>query len=318
MEMIETKEAAERYLLVACDTGDSAETEESLKELAELVKTAGGVAVSHLVQPREKPNPGYYVGTGKAEEIKNLIEPLELDGIVCDDELTPAQHQNLAELLGCKVIDRTVLILDIFAMRAQSAEGKCEVELAQLIYRSAHLKGLGTSLSRLGGGIGTRGPGETKLESDRRAIRRRIDALKGELEDIRLHRERTRKKRQGGDVKTAALVGYTNAGKSTLLNKLTDAGIYADDALFATLDTTTRSLELPKGSRILLTDTVGFIKKLPHALIKAFRSTLEEVLEADLICHVADASNPQLLRQAETVRETLKSLGAEGIPQFLI
>ncbi|MDO4804530.1 MAG: GTPase HflX [Lachnospiraceae bacterium] len=318
-EMIENREECDRVLLVAVREGGEEECQESLAELAELVRTAGGACVGSVVQARESKHPGTYVGKGKIEEIRAMLEMEDINCIVCDDELTPAQYNNLTEALQVKIIDRTMLILDIFAGRARTAEGKIQVELAQLRYRSARLLGLGRSLSRQGGGIGTRGPGEKKLEMDRRLIGKRISVLKEELEEVTRHRDLIRGKRMSGiGPKTAAIVGYTNAGKSTLLNYLTGAGILAEDALFATLDPTTRAVELPDGNEILLTDTVGFIRKLPHHLIEAFRSTLEEAACADLILHVVDASNPRMDHQMEVVYETLVKLGAGDKPVYTL
>ena len=270
--------------------------------------------MGRVIQNREQIHPGTYVGKGKLEEIKDLLWETEADGIICDDELTPAQLGNLRDELNTKVMDRTLVILDIFASRASTSEGKIQVELAQLKYRQSILTGYGTSLSRLGGGIGTRGPGEKKLEMDRRLIKSRIAQLNRELKDVKRHREVTREQRSRNHVPVVAVVGYTNAGKSTLLNKLTGAGILAEDKLFATLDPTTRGLKLPSGQEILLTDTVGFIRKLPHHLIEAFRSTLEEAKYADMILHVVDASNPQMERQMYTVYETLYQLGVQEKP----
>ncbi len=309
--MILTEEAKEKFLLVGIGEQDGDDTEDSLEELAELVETAGGEAVGAIVQKRERVHPGTYVGKGKVEEIREIIWETKADGIVCDDELTPAQLRNLAELLNVKIMDRTLVILDIFAMRASTSEGKIQVELAQLKYRASRLTGMGKSMSRLGGGIGTRGPGEKKLEMDRRLIGSRISQLKRELEEVRRHREITRGQRMKNKIPVAAIVGYTNAGKSTLLNTLTDAEVLEENMLFATLDPTTRLLELSAKQRILLTDTVGFIRKLPHHLIEAFRSTLEEAKYADYIIHVVDASNPQADKQMHIVYETLRSLGVE-------
>lgn len=306
--MILTEEAKEKFLLVGIGEQDGDDTEDSLEELAELVETAGGKAVGAIVQKRERVHPGTYVGKGKVEEIREIIWETKADGIVCDDELTPAQLRNLAELLNVKVMDRTLVILDIFAMRASTSEGKIQVELAQLKYRASRLTGMGKSMSRLGGGIGTRGPGEKKLEMDRRLIGNRISQLKRELEEVRRHREITRGQRMKNKIPVAAIVGYTNAGKSTLLNTLTDAEVLEEDMLFATLDPTTRLLELSAKQRILLTDTVGFIRKLPHHLVEAFKSTLEEAKYADIILHVVDASNPQMDAQMHTVYETFRSL----------
>lgn len=308
-ELIELKEIEERVILVAVSTEDENDTKASLNELEELVKTAGAVTVDKIIQNRESIHPGTYLGKGKIEEIKDRIWELDATGIVCDDELSPAQLRNLEVALDTKIMDRTMVILDIFASRATTREGKIQVELAQLKYRSARLVGLRSSLSRLGGGIGTRGPGEKKLEMDRRLIHDRIGMLKADLEDVKRHREVVRQQRDKNHVPTAAIVGYTNAGKSTLLNRLTDAGILAEDKLFATLDPTTRNLSLPGGQQILLTDTVGFIRKLPHHLIEAFKSTLEEAKYSDIILHVVDCSNPQMDMQMYVVYETLRELG---------
>ncbi len=308
-ELIELKEIEERVILVAVSTEDENDTKASLDELEELVKTAGAVTVDKIIQNRERIHPGTYLGKGKIEEIKDRIWELDATGIVCDDELSPAQLRNLEEALDTKIMDRTVVILDIFASRATTREGKIQVELAQLKYRSARLVGLRSSLSRLGGGIGTRGPGEKKLEMDRRLIHDRIGMLKADLEDVKRHREVVRQQRDKNHVPTAPIVGYTNAGKSTLLNRLTDAGILAEDKLFAYLDPTTRNLSLPGGQQILLTDTVGFIRKLPHHLIEAFKSTLEEAKYSDIILHVVDCSNPQMDMQMYVVYETLRELG---------
>lgn len=308
-ELIELKEIEERVILVAVSTEDEKDTQASLNELEELVKTAGAVTVDKIIQNRERIHPGTYLGKGKIEEIKDRIWELDATGIVCDDELSPAQLRNLEEALDTKIMDRTMVILDIFASRATTREGKIQVELAQLKYRSARLVGLRSSLSRLGGGIGTRGPGEKKLEMDRRLIHDRIGMLKADLEDVKRHREVVRQQRDKNHVPTAAIVGYTNAGKSTLLNRLTDAGILTEDKLFATLDPTTRNLSLPGGQQILLTDTVGFIRKLPHHLIEAFKSTLEEAKYSDIILHVVDCSNPQMDMQMYVVYETLRELG---------
>lgn len=311
MELYELKEEQERVVLVGVQTQDGDDTEESLKELEELVKTAGAVSVGTVIQSREAIHPGYYVGTGKLEEIRMAADAYHATGIVCDDELSPSQMNNLERELGLKIMDRTVVILDIFAARANTSEGKIQVELAQLRYRAARLNGLGTSMSRLGGGIGTRGPGEKKLEMDRRLIKARISQLKKELEQVKRHRELLREGRKRENIKTAAIVGYTNAGKSTLLNTLTDACVLEEDKLFATLDPTTRVLELPGKQKIYLTDTVGFIRKLPHHLIEAFKSTLEEAKYADFIIHVVDASNPQMEEQMYVVYETLQELGVQ-------
>ena len=314
MALYDLKEEQERVILVGVSTGDHDDTEQSLDELGDLVKTAGAVPVGKVIQNREAMHPGTYVGKGKIEEIKELLWELDATGIVCDDELSPAQMNNLTELLETKVMDRTLVILDIFAGRASTSEGKIQVELAQLRYRQSQLTGAGKALSRLGGGIGTRGPGEKKLEIDRRLIKDRIAQLNRELKDVKRHRELTREQRQRNHVPVVAIVGYTNAGKSTLLNTLTDAGILEEDQLFATLDPTTRNLKLPSGQEILLTDTVGFIRKLPHHLIEAFRSTLEEAKYADIILHVVDASNPQMDEQMFVVYETLQRLEVMNKP----
>lgn len=303
------QEVEERVILVGVSTGEGDDTEQSLDELEELAKTAGAVTVGRVIQNREQIHPGTYIGTGKIAEVQQLAYEVEATGIICDDELSPAQLKNLEEELDLKVMDRTLIILDIFASRASTSEGKIQVELAQLKYRQARLVGLGSSLSRLGGGIGTRGPGEKKLEMDRRLIKSRIAQLNRELEEVKRHREVARSRRSRQSTAVIAIVGYTNAGKSTLLNTLTGAQVLEEDKLFATLDPTTRILELPSGQEILLTDTVGFIRKLPHHLIDAFRSTLEEAKYADIILHVVDASSPQMDQQMYVVYETLKNLG---------
>ena len=309
--MIQLEEAKERLILVGVSEQDGDDTEDSMEELKELVATAGASVAGMVIQKRETMHPGTYVGKGKVEEIRELLIETQATGIVCDDELSPAQLRNLTDLLDIKVMDRTLIILDIFAMRASTNEGKIQVELAQLRYRATRLTGMGRSMSRLGGGIGTRGPGEKKLEVDRRLIGSRISQLKRELEEVRKHREINRGQRTKSKIPIAAIVGYTNAGKSTLLNTLTDADVLEEDMLFATLDPTTRQLELPGKQQILLTDTVGFIRKLPHHLIEAFKSTLEEAKYADYIIHVVDASNPQADKQMHIVYETLRSLGVE-------
>ncbi len=288
---------------------DAAALEASLDELESLAKTAGAVTVGRLSQAREFVHPGTYIGSGKIEELRELIEETGATGIICDDELSPAQYKNLEDALPVKVLDRTILILDIFATRATTSEGKLQVELAQLKYRMTRLAGFGVDMSRLGGGIGTRGPGEKKIETDRRRIRDRVAQLNRELRDVVRHREVTREKRRRNGETVFAIVGYTNAGKSTLLNSLTGAGVLSEDKLFATLDPTTRALELPSGQRVLLTDTVGFIHKLPHHLVDAFRSTLEEAKYADAILHVVDATSPDRDLQMHVVYETLKDLG---------
>lgn len=308
-ELIDLKELEERVILIAVSTSDDDDdTKESLDELEELADTAGAVTVDKIIQNRESVHPGTYLGKGKIEEVRERVWELGATGVICDDELSPAQLRNLENALDTKVMDRTMVILDIFAAHAVTSEGKIQVELAQLKYRAARLVGLRNSLSRLGGGIGTRGPGEKKLEVDRRLIHDRIGQLKAELEEVKRHREVSRKQRNRNYTLSAAIVGYTNAGKSTLLNKLTGAGILAEDKLFATLDPTTRGMELPSGQQILLTDTVGFIRKLPHHLIEAFRSTLEEARYSDIILHVVDCSNPQMDTQIHIVYETLRKL----------
>ena len=306
MSTYETKEIVEKVILLGVDVGD--DTKESMKELAELVDTAGATVLDSIIQSRERMHPGTYIGKGKIEEVKDRVIELGATGVVCDDELTPAQLRNLEDLLDTKVMDRTMVILDIFAKRATTSEGKIQVELAQLKFSSARLVGLRSSLSRLGGGIGTRGPGEKKLEMDRRLIHERISQLKTELKKVENHRELIRKSRDENLAFNVAIVGYTNAGKSTLLNKLTDANILAEDKLFATLDPTTRKLKLGSGQEILVTDTVGFIRKLPHHLIEAFKSTLEEAKYANLLIHMVDASNEEASSQMLVVYDTLRSL----------
>lgn len=306
--MVETEVQKERVILVGVSEQDGDDTKDSLEELKELVATAGAVTEGMVIQNRERIHPGTYVGTGKVSEIKEMLATTRATGIVCDDELSPAQMKNLEDLLDTKVMDRTLVILDIFAAHASTSEGKIQVELAQLRYSMTRLAGFGRSMSRLGGGIGTRGPGEKKLEMDKRIIRTRISQLKRELAEVKKHREVARGQRMRNHVPVAAIVGYTNAGKSTLLNHLTHAGVLEEDKLFATLDPTTRQLELPGKQQILLTDTVGFIRKLPHHLIEAFKSTLEEAKYADFIIHVVDASNPQADKQMYIVYNTLREL----------
>lgn len=314
MELYDLKQEEERFILVGIQPGGNEPAEESLDELEDLAETAGAAVAGRLIQSRESMHPVTYIGKGKIEELKELIWEQDASGIICDDELSAVQLNNLQQELECKVIDRTLLILDIFAAHAVSGEGKIQVELAQLRYRAARLTGLGNSLSRLGGGIGTRGPGEKKLEMDRRLIRERISRLKQELKAVEQHRELIRARRNKSQIKVAALVGYTSAGKSSIENALTDAGIPEDAMLFSTLDTTTRMLELEGRQKILLTDTVGFIRKLPHHLIEAFKSTLEEARYADIIVHVVDAANPRMDTQMYVVYETLCQLGVEGKP----
>ncbi len=310
-EYFENKEIKESVLLVGISTGAQDDGEASLNELAQLVKTAGAESVGFMIQNRESAHPATYLGKGKIDEVKWKLWETEATGIVCDDELSPAQLRNLEEALDTKVMDRTMVILDIFAARANTKEGKIQVELAQLKFRAVRLVGMRNSLSRLGGGIGTRGPGETKLESDRRLIHQRIGQLKTELEDVKRHRQIARQQRVKSQIPVVAIVGYTNAGKSTLLNKLTDANILAEDKLFATLDPTTRNLKLPGGQELLLTDTVGFIRKLPHQLVEAFKSTLEEAKYSDIILHVVDCSNPWMEMQMYVVYDTLRQLAIQ-------
>lgn len=291
---------------------------EALDELEMLIETAGASAAGRMTQSEQYGHPATYFGTGKLRELSLMVAETGADGIVCDDELSSSQMANLSRELQCKVLDRTLLILDIFAGRAVTMEGKLQVELAQQKYRASHLIGLGKELSRQGGGIGTRGPGEKKLESDKRRIRERITRLKSELAEVRKHRGIRRERREKNGMLTAALVGYTSAGKSTLLNALTDADILTDAMLFSTLDTTTRTLCLPSGRHILLTDTVGFIRKLPHDLIEAFRGTLEEIGEADVIIHVVDEADRLVEQKMRTVYETLRTLGISGQPVMTV
>lgn len=314
MALYEMEDAKERVILVGVQENDAEPEEESLDELAELARTAGAEVAGRLIQKREAMHPVTYIGKGKILELKELLWETDATGIICDDELTSVQLNHLEEELECKIVDRTLLILDIFAGRAVSREGKIQVELAQLKYRAARLVGLRNSLSRLGGGIGTRGPGEKKLEMDRRLIKGRIAQLNRELKEVKRHREVTREQRNRNHLPVVAIVGYTNAGKSTLLNKLTGASVLEEDKLFATLDPTTRGLKLQSKQEILLTDTVGFIRKLPHHLIEAFKSTLEEAKYADIILHVVDASNPQLDEQMHIVYETLQQLEVVNKP----
>lgn len=314
MAVYDTREEKEQFILVGIQWRENELAEESLDELEELAKTAKAAVAGRLIQNREAMHPVTYIGKGKILELKELLWETQADGILCDDELSAVQIHHLQEELECKVIDRTLLILDIFAGRAVSSEGKIQVELAQLRYRAARLTGYGNVLSRLGGGIGTRGPGEKKLEMDRRHIRERISRLKRELKAVEQHRDRLRTQRKNSHMKVAALVGYTSSGKSSIENALTGAGILEDAMLFSTLDTTTRALTLEGTQQILLTDTVGFIRKLPHHLIEAFKSTLEEAKYADILIHVVDASNPQMDTQMYVVYDTLRQLGAEGKP----
>ena len=301
-------EQAEKAMLISTDS------EESLDELASLAETAGAMVITRVIQNRQRPDPATFIGGGKAEELALTCQAMEIDLAILDDELTGAQQRNLENLLGVRVIDRTALILDIFAQRAQSAEGKLQVELAQMKYRLPRLTGMGTVLSRLGGGIGTRGPGETRLEVDRRRIRRRIDDLEGQLKEIKRQRDMRRARREKTGQTTVALVGYTNAGKSTLLNALSGSDVLVEDKLFATLDPVMRQVELPENRSCLVVDTVGFIRKLPHQLVQAFRSTLEEALFADLLVVVSDLSSPNYAQQRATVFEVLNDLGAADRP----
>lgn len=316
--MIELNDIEERVILVGVQQADGDDTEESVKELGELAQTAGAQVVGSVIQNREKIHPGTYIGKGKLDEVRMMLWETDATGIICDDELSPAQLNNLQSELDCKVCDRTLLILDIFARHAVTSEGKLQVELAQLRYRAARLTGLGNSLSRLGGGIGTRGPGEKKLEMDRRLIRTRISHLKQELEEVIRHRELIRAGRKKSEQKIAALVGYTSVGKSAIFKRMTGADVLEDAKLFATLDTTTRCIRLSGKQEVLLTDTVGFIRKLPHHLVEAFKSTLEEVCCADILIHVVDASNPQMEVQMGVVYETLHQLGADDRPVITV
>ena len=294
------------------------DTERSLDELALLVDTAGADEVARVVQRRAAPEPATYIGKGKAAELRELADDLDADTVVFDDELTPAQQFNLEKLLGRSALDRTAVILDIFAQNAHSQEGKAQVELAQLRYRLPRLRGRGTSLSQQAGGIGTRGPGETQLEVDRRRLVRRVHKLESDLRDIARHRDTQRKSQRRSRLTRVAIVGYTNAGKSTLLNRLTDAGVLVEDRLFATLDATTRRLQLPGGEPVLVTDTVGFVRKLPHQLVEAFRSTLDVVVDADLLVHVVDASAADPAEQIDAVRTVLAEIGASSVPELLV
>lgn len=317
---MEQKAAKERAILVGCQTDDIDELRfrYSMEELAALTETAQGEVVASFDQKRERLHPATYIGKGKVEELKVLVDELEVELVIFNDELSPSQKRNLASVIEARIIDRTQLILDIFAQRARSKEGKLQVELAQLQYILPRLAGQGTALSRLGAGIGTRGPGETKLESDRRHIRRRIDDIKGQLSVIVQHRDRYRERRKKNKTFQVAIVGYTNAGKSTLFNRLSEAESYEENQLFATLDPMTRKLILPSGFLALITDTVGFIQDLPTTLIAAFRSTLEEVKEADLLLHVVDMSNPDYFHHEKTVNKLLEDLEVKDIPQLTV
>ncbi|EIJ81407.1 GTP-binding proten HflX [Bacillus methanolicus PB1] len=310
----------EKVILVGCQTSavDDVRFQYSMEELASLTKTAKGNVLVSVAQKRERIHPSTYIGKGKVEELKALVDELEADVVIFNHELSPSQNRNLLRHLNARIIDRTQLILDIFAQRARTKEGKLQVELAQLRYLLPRLGGKGTELSRLAGGIGTRGPGETKLESDRRHIRRRIDDIKTQLKVIVQHRDRYRERRKKNKAFQIALVGYTNAGKSTLFNRLAEADSFEENQLFATLDPMTRKLILPSGFTVLLTDTVGFIQDLPTTLIAAFRSTLEEVKEADLLLHVVDMSNPDYFQHEKTVNELLEDLQIQQIPQITV
>lgn len=312
--LFELEEQKERFILVGVCLSDNDDTKESLEELKELTETAGAFVEGTVIQNRDKIHPATYIGKGKIEEVRHLIFETDATGIICDDELSPAQLRNLEDALQTKVLDRTILILDIFARRASTREGKLQVEMAQLKFSATRLVGLRNSLSRLGGGIGTRGPGEKKLEMDRRLIRERMSQLKRELEDLKKNRETARSLRSRSSIPVISIVGYTNAGKSTLLNHLTKAGVLEEDKLFATLDPTTRSYTLESGQQVLFTDTVGFIRKLPHHLIDAFRSTLEEAKYADLILHVVDSVNSDAYKQMHIVYDTLANLGIRDKP----
>ena len=310
-----TKEQPVKAILASVDTGEF-NAESSIEELAELAETANAEIVGVIIQKKDSYDSATCMGAGRLEELKGQLEELRAELVIFDHELTGVQVRNIENIIDVRVIDRTTLILDIFAQRARTKEGKLQVELAQQKYRLPRLTGMGTSLSRLGGGIGTRGPGETKLETDKRHIRKRISYLEAELEDLKKHRNFSRSRRRKDGVLCAAIVGYTNVGKSTLLNALTDAGVLAEDKLFATLDITSRSLELPDGRSVMLIDTVGLIRRLPHNLVEAFKSTLEEAASADIILNVQDLSSPEQEEQAEVTRKLLSELGCDGIPQI--
>lgn len=315
--MYENEEQVERAVLVCVDTGEF-DAERSLDELQELAASAGAQVVSRVIQKKDAFDPATLLGSGRLREVADFVKANEIDVVIFDHELSPANQKNIENAMETKVIDRTTLILDIFAQRARTSEGRLQVELAQLRYRLPRLTGLGTSLSRLGGGIGTRGPGETKLESDRRHIRRRIHALEEQLEELEQRRDLLHRRRKKDGVISVAIVGYTNVGKSTLLNKLTDAGVLAKDMLFATLDPTSRALSLPDGRKVMLVDTVGLVSRLPHHLVEAFKSTLEEAVNADLILNVCDVSSPEFDHQLEVTAQVLKELGAEQIPVLTV
>jgi GTP-binding protein HflX len=317
----------QRALLVGTGIGtrDAEEAEQSLEELARLVDTAGAEPVELVLQRRDRPDPATYIGSGKAKELQELAQALDVDLVVFDDELTPAQQRNLEQLFSCDVVDRVALILDIFAQHAHSQEGMVQVELAQLRYRLPRLRGRGTELSQQGAGggargglVGTRGPGETQLEVDRRRILERVRRLEKDLERLAKRRATQRKARQRREVTTLALVGYTNAGKSTLLNVLTRSDVLVEDRLFSTLDPSTRRLRLPGGEVVLLSDTVGFVRRLPHQLVEAFHSTLEEVVDADLLVHVVDASSADAEEQIAAVHDVLEEIGAGAVPELVV
>ena len=307
----------ERCILVSVDTGYF-DAELSINELEQLAETAGAEIYGKMIQKRDKPENTTYIGEGKLYELRDMCKSAEIDLLIFDGELTPSQQRNIEYFTDVRTIDRTTLILDIFALNARTGEGKLQVELAQLKYMLPRLSGKGTSMSRLGGGIGTRGPGESKLESDRRHIRRRIKSLEDSLENVVKRRTLLHKRREKTGVTTVAIVGYTNAGKSTLLNALTDAGVLTENKLFATLDPTSRALKLPDGRSVILVDTVGFISRLPHSLVESFKSTLEEVVYADLILNVCDASNPDYEQQIDVTLDTIKELGASDKPVLTV
>ena len=315
--MYENKEETELALLACVDTGEY-DVERSLDELEELAKSAGAQVVGRVTQKKDTFDPATVMGSGRLQEIAEYVEANEITVVIFDHELSPAQQKNIEKVVDAKIIDRTTLILDIFAQRARTSEGRLQVELAQLKYRLPRLSGLGTSLSRLGGGIGTRGPGESKLESDRRHIRRRINSLEEQLEELEKHRGMLHQRRKKDNVVSVAIVGYTNVGKSTLLNTLTDAGVLAQDMLFATLDPTSRALLLPDGRKVMLVDTVGLVSRLPHHLVEAFKSTLEEAVNADLILNVCDVSSPEYDHQLEVTTQVLADLGAAHVPVLTV
>ncbi len=309
----ESNERKERAILCSVDTGKF-DANISIDELEELARTAGAEVIAKVIQARPAPDAALFLGVGKLEEIKEFYQYQDIDTLIFDDELTPSQQRNIEKFTGFRVVDRTTLILDIFAQRARSKEGKLQVELAQLKYRLPRLGGQGLALSRLGGGIGTRGPGESKLESDKRHIRRRIDSISDELKEVEKRRNNMRRRREKDGVQTVVIVGYTNAGKSTLMNRLSDAGVLAENMLFATLDPTSRALELPSGRSVMLIDTVGLVRRLPHNLVEAFKSTLEEAACADVILNVCDASSSEYAEHLKVTEELLNELGASGKP----